>query len=231
MQLAAPHPAAGHANAQEGRAHCLLNLLNEPGRERGCGRRGAQVHSRSAPIVRYYLKEAHLYSLHSLSYAGFELVDMHDHLPGLIYRPGLSSWRPTVTREINTEFATYEGYIQSLDESQRGSSKMLESHWPPSPQEAESLHLSRWSVSVPPIYFLTWRISFSSYSLRIYPHLQDTGGFFVAILQKKPPVRVPSTTSASKDASYVTLRSHHRSSLRRTLQRGKAHGRCGGRLR
>ncbi|KAI0767266.1 cytosine-5--methyltransferase [Fomes fomentarius] len=109
------------------------------------------------------------------SIPGFELADMHDHLPGLIYRPGLSSWRPTVTREINTEFATYEDYIQSLDESQRGSSKMLESHWPPSPQEAEGLHLSR--------------------CLRIYPHLQDTGGFFVAILQKKAPVRVSSTTS------------------------------------
>ena len=81
---------------------------------------------------------------------GFELVDMSDHLPGLIYRPGLTSWKPTVSREINTEFATYEDYIQSLDEAQRGSSKMLESHWPPSASEAESLHLSRWFVSLRP---------------------------------------------------------------------------------
>jgi hypothetical protein len=25
----------------------------------------------------------------------------------------------------------------------------------------------------------------SGYSMRIYPHLQDTGGFFVAVLQRK----------------------------------------------
>ena len=71
---------------------------------------------------------------------------MSNHLPGLVHRPGLTSWKPTVTREINTEFATYEDYIQSLEESQRGSSKMLPSHWPPSPAEAETLHLSRWFV-------------------------------------------------------------------------------------
>ncbi|KAI1792405.1 S-adenosyl-L-methionine-dependent methyltransferase [Ganoderma leucocontextum] len=109
------------------------------------------------------------------SIPGFELVDMSNHLPGLIYRTGLTSWRPTVSREVNTEFATYEDYVQSLDESQRASSKMLESHWPPSPEEAESLGLTR--------------------CLRIYPHLQDTGGFFIAILQKKKPVRAPAASS------------------------------------
>ncbi|TFK82297.1 S-adenosyl-L-methionine-dependent methyltransferase [Polyporus arcularius HHB13444] len=115
------------------------------------------------------------------SIPGFELIDMSNHLPGLVLRPGLTSWKPTVTREINTDFATYQDYIQTLDESQRASSKMLESHWPPSAAEAESLHLSR--------------------CLRIYPHLQDTGGFFIAILQKKPPVKAPASRGASKDPS------------------------------
>ncbi|KAI0753297.1 S-adenosyl-L-methionine-dependent methyltransferase [Daedaleopsis nitida] len=113
------------------------------------------------------------------SIPGFELIDMSDHLPGLIYRPGLTSWKPTVAREINTDFATYEDYIQSLTESQRASSKMLVSHWPLTAEEAESLGLTR--------------------CLRIYPHLQDTGGFFIAILQKKAPVRIPAATGASKD--------------------------------
>ena len=76
--------------------------------------------------------------------AGFELVDMSNHLPGLVYRPGLTTWRPTVSREINTEFTTYEKYVESLDESERASSKMLESHWPPSPEEAENIGLTRW---------------------------------------------------------------------------------------
>ena len=74
---------------------------------------------------------------------------MGDHLPGLVYRPGLTSWRPTATREVNTEFATYADYVQSLDEGQRASSKMLESHWPPSAEEAEGLHLTRWFVHLP----------------------------------------------------------------------------------
>ncbi len=78
--------------------------------------------------------------------AGFELVDMSNHLPGLVFRPGLTSWRPTVSREINVEFATYEDYVQSLEESQRAGSKMLESHWPPSAEEAESIGLTRWYV-------------------------------------------------------------------------------------
>ncbi|KAI0325731.1 S-adenosyl-L-methionine-dependent methyltransferase [Cubamyces sp. BRFM 1775] len=115
------------------------------------------------------------------SMPGFELIDMHDHLPGLIHRPGLTSWKPTVSKEINTTFATYEDYIQSLDEAQRGSSKMLESHWPPSAAEAEKLNLTR--------------------CIRIYPHLQDTGGFFIAILQKKPPAKAATASGASKDAS------------------------------
>ncbi|KAJ8489873.1 hypothetical protein ONZ51_g2668 [Trametes cubensis] len=115
------------------------------------------------------------------SMPGFELVDMSNHLPGLIHRPGLTSWKPTVSKEINTTFATYQDYIQSLDETQRGSSKMLESHWPPSADEAEKLHLTR--------------------CIRIYPHLQDTGGFFIAILQKKPPAKAATASGTSKDAS------------------------------
>ncbi|KAI0672424.1 cytosine-5--methyltransferase [Trametes maxima] len=118
------------------------------------------------------------------SIPGFELIDMSNHLPGLIYRPGLTSWRPTVSREINTEFATYEDYVQSLDEAQRGSSKMLESHWPPSADEAQKLGLSR--------------------CFRIYPHLQDTGGFFIAILQKKPPG--PAKTAAATGTSSESKR-------------------------
>ncbi|KAI8990721.1 cytosine-5--methyltransferase [Trametes punicea] len=115
------------------------------------------------------------------SIPGFELVDMSNHLPGLIHRPGLTSWRPSVNKEIDTEFATYEDYIKSLDESQRGNSKMLESHWPPSAAEVDSLHLTR--------------------CIRIYPHLQDTGGFFIAILQKKPPAKPSATVGASKETS------------------------------
>ncbi|KAH9848636.1 cytosine-5--methyltransferase [Lenzites betulinus] len=114
------------------------------------------------------------------SIPGFELIDMSNHLPGLVYRPGMTSWRPSVSREVNTEFATYQDYMQSLDDAQRSSSKMLESHWPPSATEAESLRLTR--------------------CFRIYPHLQDTGGFFVAVLQKKSPVRPLGAGTATSES-------------------------------
>ncbi|KAH7904979.1 S-adenosyl-L-methionine-dependent methyltransferase [Hygrophoropsis aurantiaca] len=105
----------------------------------------------------------------------FELVDVSDQLPQLLRRPGISAWTPTVDRSINTTFRTWDDFVQSLPESKRLESKISESHWPPS--NAESLRLQR--------------------CLRIYPHLQDTGGFFVAVLQKKQSCDVGLSTQIS----------------------------------
>ena len=69
---------------------------------------------------------------------------MSGHLPGLVHRPGIKTWRPTVDRSINADFATYEEYMQSLPEEKRAESKMLPTHWPPSIEEAERLNLTRW---------------------------------------------------------------------------------------
>ncbi|KDR72476.1 hypothetical protein GALMADRAFT_252559 [Galerina marginata CBS 339.88] len=92
----------------------------------------------------------------------FELVDVSSKFPELKRRPGLKTWRPTADRIGATPmFATYEEFMSStLDESLKA--KMSEDHWPP--KDVESLNLDR--------------------CLRIYPHLQDSGGFFVAVLQK-----------------------------------------------
>lgn len=114
------------------------------------------------------------------SIPGFELLDMSTHLPTLIHRPGLTTWTPSVDRATNTSYATYSDYIDSLPEDKRTESKMLETHWPPSSDRAQELNLSR--------------------CLRIYPHLQDTGGFFVAILHKLPPViQTKAASSASRE--------------------------------
>lgn len=74
-------------------------------------------------------------------------MDVSNFLPGLVYRPGMTSWVPSVDRSVITDFATFQGYIQSLPESKREETKMVESHWPPAQAEAEELHLSRWSVN------------------------------------------------------------------------------------
>ncbi|PPR07386.1 hypothetical protein CVT26_013702 [Gymnopilus dilepis] len=107
------------------------------------------------------------------SNTAFELVDVSSKLPHLDRRPGLTSWRATADRTGATTFATYEDFMKSsVDDSLKA--KMSEGHWPP--QDAESLNLQR--------------------CMRIYPHLQDTGGFFVAVLKRTPKIH---TSAPSKE--------------------------------
>ena len=75
---------------------------------------------------------------------------MSNHLPGLVHRPGVTSWIPTVDRNVTTDFPTYQSYWDSLSEEKRQQSKMLQSHWPPTPEEAEKLNLTRWCVEERP---------------------------------------------------------------------------------
>jgi multisite-specific tRNA:(cytosine-C5)-methyltransferase len=109
-------------------------------------------------------------------------VDVSGKFPELKRKPGLTTWTPTVDRSINTTFASYDAFINTLSPADASSaeSKMTEGHWPPS--DPEELGLTRW--------FAALRLTCESKlnwdrSLRIYSHLQDTGAFFVAVLRKK----------------------------------------------
>ncbi|ORX42903.1 S-adenosyl-L-methionine-dependent methyltransferase [Hesseltinella vesiculosa] len=88
-----------------------------------------------------------------------ELKDVSLELPELIRRPGLTSWK-VMTRDNQ--------YIESVDEIKSGRVryKFPKSAFPP--KNAEELNLDR--------------------CLRIYPHDQDTGGFFVAVFEKVKPM-------------------------------------------
>ena len=44
----------------------------------------------------------------------------------------------------------------------------------------------------------------SARSLRIYPHLQDTGGFFIAVLQKAPSTAIEQESAASEVRTYAS---------------------------
>ncbi|GLB39259.1 putative class I-like SAM-binding methyltransferase superfamily, RsmB NOP family protein [Lyophyllum shimeji] len=99
------------------------------------------------------------------SNSDFHLVDVSSKLPSLIRRPGLTSWRPSVDRSVNTSYATYEEFVASETAKANPNTKLTEGHWPPKDVERFDLHRS----------------------MRIYPHLQDTGGFFVAVLERRPP--------------------------------------------
>ncbi|XP_046842938.1 RNA cytosine C(5)-methyltransferase NSUN2-like isoform X2 [Xenia sp. Carnegie-2017] len=88
-----------------------------------------------------------------------ELVDVSDRLTDLKRAPGLETWK------IQTKDGRSVVSFEECGSSDR-THGFLESMWPP--RDVDGQHLQR-----------CWRL---------YPHHQDTGGFFIAVLQKKSPL-------------------------------------------
>lgn len=85
-----------------------------------------------------------------------KLVDISDQLPGLKYLQGRKTWK-VMTRagEFYESFSDVPEKVQSF----------IRPHaFPPKAEDADALHLER--------------------CIRILPHMQNTGGFFVAVLEK-----------------------------------------------
>ena len=98
----------------------------------------------------------------------FELVDCSSHLPGLVRSSGLTSWR---VYEKGTKSDTELKYVptyEGMDAQQKHVSGLKPSMWPPSAEEAHKMHLER--------------------CMRVLPHQQDTGGFFIAVMVKRVAV-------------------------------------------
>ncbi|KAI9239310.1 MAG: S-adenosyl-L-methionine-dependent methyltransferase [Podila humilis] len=93
-----------------------------------------------------------------------ELVDVSHELPELKRRSGISDWK------VFTKEGELVDRFEDVPENAKG--KFYTSMWPP--KNAGDLHLER--------------------CLRIYPHLQDTGGFFVAVLKKTAHFVVPNSS-------------------------------------
>jgi hypothetical protein len=85
------------------------------------------------------------------------LVDVSTSLPELKRRPGLSTWK------VTTKDGVFLDSIEDIAE-ERQRKKFPASAFPPTAEEAQNMNLER--------------------CLRIYPHQQDTGGFFVAVFEK-----------------------------------------------
>ncbi|KAG5519581.1 hypothetical protein PMAC_001736 [Pneumocystis sp. 'macacae'] len=83
------------------------------------------------------------------------LVDVSDQLPELKRRKGVCVWKVI---DNNGEIIEFDERISMNNK------KMPRSLWPPSKEEVKKFSLER--------------------CLRIYPHLQNTGGFFVAVFEK-----------------------------------------------
>ncbi|KAJ9597965.1 hypothetical protein L9F63_011166, partial [Diploptera punctata] len=104
--------------------------------------------------------EAVIYRLLVESEGAVQLVDVSSQLPGLKYIHGLSHWLPT-----SRDLVGYESYD---DVPEKWQTQIRPQMFPPTPQNATKYNLHR--------------------CIRILPHQQDTGGFFVAVIEKLRPL-------------------------------------------
>lgn len=110
-----------------------------------------------------------------------QAVDVSDQLSKLKRRPGLKGdWK--IMGNTGEWWSNYEEALAS-EEGKRLGEKRLHKTWFYSPpdNEEERVHLE--------------------HTLRLYPHLQDTGGFYVAVLQKAADVKhVPKVQDVKVEA-------------------------------
>ncbi|XP_050573392.1 tRNA (cytosine(34)-C(5))-methyltransferase [Bombus affinis] len=85
-----------------------------------------------------------------------QLVDCRDLVPGLVCDPGISHWLPA-----SKDLKYYESWE---DVPEQWQTQVRPKMFPPKPEDATKFHFER--------------------CMRILPHHQDTGGFFVAVLEK-----------------------------------------------
>lgn len=112
-----------------------------------------------------------------------ELIDNSDTLPKLQRRSGLRNWKvmdksgKTWQSWSEVEELLAKGGIEGLE-------RLSEGMFPPL-ERAERLPLER--------------------CMRIYPHLQDTGGFFIAVLEKRKEIRVRPESEMKKVEPKPTI--------------------------
>lgn len=85
-----------------------------------------------------------------------QLVDCRHLVPGLVCDPGISHWLPA-----SKDLQYYESWE---DVPEQWQTQVRPKMFPPKPEDAAKFHFER--------------------CMRILPHHQDTGGFFVAVLEK-----------------------------------------------
>ncbi|KAJ2433535.1 tRNA (cytosine-5-)-methyltransferase ncl1, partial [Coemansia sp. RSA 2440] len=118
------------------------------------------------------------------------LVDVSGELPALKRRPGMKTWK----------FMARDGSFHDSPETveagtaTRGTRRHLEEFLPLSPERMDELHMER--------------------CMRIYPHLQNTGGFFVAVIEKVAPISVDEKKKAAEAAERISKRIDARAAAR-----------------
>ncbi|KAJ7749258.1 cytosine-5--methyltransferase [Mycena maculata] len=118
----------------------------------------------------------------------FHLLPTSHLLPALVRRPGLTTWQ--ASDRSGAIYESYDAFLAASEGAKREQADngkeqgrdrkgkepkvtLTRGHFPPPPEEVERMGLER--------------------CIRIYPHLQDTGGFFVAVLERRPSVATSAT--------------------------------------
>ena len=109
-------------------------------------------------------------ALKELGTSAFMLVDVSSMLPDLKRNKGMDKWR---VRAEGTWYDTYDSVPTKVVTSQ-----LLPTMFAPSAEEVLSMHLDR--------------------CLRVLPHLQDTGGFFIAVFQRSETAPIKGARGESR---------------------------------
>ncbi|EON69425.1 hypothetical protein W97_08685 [Coniosporium apollinis CBS 100218] len=98
-----------------------------------------------------------------------KIIDCSDTLPGLKRKSGLSEWK--IMDKTGRMWSSWKEVEEAREaQGEEGFGRLTEGMFPPvTESEDERLALER--------------------CIRVYPHLQDTGGFFIAVLEKQTEIK------------------------------------------
>lgn len=107
-----------------------------------------------------------------------ELVDVSDKFPELKRHNGITKWR--VMDKVTNWYTQFEEVKNVV----RKSNKIQRSMFPPTPEEIEKFKLER--------------------SMRILPHTNNSGGFFIAVFRKVADFEFPTAAMATEEEAANT---------------------------
>ncbi|KKY21849.1 putative methyltransferase [Diplodia seriata] len=98
------------------------------------------------------------------------ILDCSQELPGLKRVPGLKTWK-VMDKQARMYSSFEEVAAKQSEQGEEALKKIVEGMFPPksTENEEERIPLER--------------------CIRVYPHLQDTGGFFITVIEKKEEIR------------------------------------------
>lgn len=137
-----------------------------------------------------------------LKHTQFSLVDVSSELPELKRRPGMAKWKVATQEGKDGEihwYNTFDEYRKAVDEGKEKEKAEKGKGLPSTlwaPENVEDLNLDRWYVFL----FGKSTLATDEISMRLLPHDQDTGGFFVAVLER---VGASQSSSLKRQASPV----------------------------